>query len=245
MQDVWYEGTEIHRNYVFRFGDCDCRKRAGLYAVMKLFSELAGEEYEQRGLGYERLAERGWAFLISRVRLNCHRWPMHAEKVFVRSWERGDKGPYFYRDYELLGKDGELLIAGSSQWFLVDIASRDILRPALLEHDEAYRNPRQADCAEPLRLKKLDALPVLGKRPVYFSDLDANGHVNNAVYSRIAMDFLPEALQCREIRDYSISFFAETGAGQTLCLSGRQEGDAFLLQGDVKGAAHFGCRFGF
>lgn len=245
MGDVWYEGAEIHRSYVFRFGDCDCRKRAGLYAVMKLFSELAGEDYERRGLGHDRLAERGWAFLLSRVRLRFFRWPEHTEQVFVRSWERSVKGPYFYRDYELLSKDGELLIAGSSQWFLVDIASRDIVRPALLEQDEALRSPRQADCSEPLRLKKLEGLPILGRRPVYYSDLDANCHVNNAVYSRIATDFLPEALRGRELKDYSISFFTETGESQTLTLSGREEGDAFLLQGDAAGITRFGCRFGF
>lgn len=245
MQDVRYEGAEIQGSYVFRFGDCDNRKRAGLYAVMKLFSELAGEDYERRGLGYDSLAERGWAFLLSRARLRFFRWPMHTEQVFVRSWERGVRGPYFFRDCELLSKDGELLIAGSSQWFLVDIASRDIVRPALLEQDEAFRSLRQADCPDPLRLKKLDGLSVLGQRPVYYSDLDANGHVNNAVYSRIAMDFLPEALRGRELKDYSISFFTETGPGQTLTLSGREEGDAFLLQGDAAKAARFGCRFGF
>lgn len=245
MQDVWYEGAEINRGYVFRFGDCDCRKRAGLYAVMKLFSELAGEDYERRGLGYDRLAERGWAFLLSRVRLRFFRWPVHAEQTIARSWERGEKGPYFYRDYELLSKDGRLLIAGSSQWFLADIASRDIVRPALLRQDEAPGNSRQAGCPEPLRLKKLSELPVLGRRPVYYSDLDANCHVNNAVYSRIAMDFLPEASQNRELKDYSISFFSETGAGQTLTLSGREEEGAFLLQGDAAGTARFGCRFGF
>lgn len=245
MRDIWHEGAEINRYDVFRFGDCDRRKRAGLYAVMKLLSELAGEDYERRGLGHDRLAERGWAFLLSRVRLRFFRWPVHAEKVLVRSWEKGVKGPYFCRDYELLSKDGALLIAGSSQWFLADIASRDIVRPALLEQDEEHRSSRQSDCPEPLRLKKLTDLPVLGQRPIYYSDLDANCHVNNAVYSRIATDFLPETLRERELKDYSISFFSETGAGQTLTLSGREEGSDFLLQGDAEGTTRFGCRFGF
>ena len=245
MQDVWYKGAEIHRDYIFRFGDCDCRKQAGLYAVMKLFSELAGEDYERRGLGYEKLAGKGWAFLLSRVRLRFFKWPVHTEQVLVRSWERGVKGPYFYRDYELVSRDGALLIAGSSQWFLADIASRDIVRPALLTQDETLRSPREADCPAPLRLKKLSGLPILGQRPVYYSDLDANCHVNNAVYSRIATDFLPGVFREREMKDYSISFFSETGAEQTLTLSGREEDDAFLLQGDAMGIARFGCRFGF
>ena len=245
MSEAWYDGVYFSRKFLFRFGDCDRQKRASLYAVMKLLSELAGEDYQRRGLGYERLSNIGQALLISRLRLRFARLPVHIESVAASTWERCIKGPFFCRDYEITTERGELLVSGSSQWFLVDIMSREVLRPACLPEGGRQEEPRKSDCGECEKLRKLEGLPFLGSRPVYYTDLDANGHVNNAVYAKIAVDFLPEEFRTKDLREFSINYFTETKLGETLEISGTETEKGFILQGFANGTLRFGCLFGF
>jgi len=245
MPEEWYDGAYFNRKFRFRFGDCDSRKRASLYSLMKLLSELSGEDYERRGLGYELLAKNGQAMLLSRMRLKFSRLPEHIENVVATTWERGVKGPYFCRDYEVRTEKGELLCSGSSNWFMVDIITREVLRPSMLTVGERQLESRKSDCLECEKLRKIESLPILGKRPVYYTDLDGNGHVNNAVYARIAVDFLPDSIRQKEMKEFSINFYIETKLGETLELSGTETVDGFAIQGNAKGMHRFGCEFGF
>lgn len=243
MPEAWHDGAFFTRKFIFRFGDCHRAGNASLYAVMKLFSELAGEDYERRGLGYDMLAAQGRALLISRLRLKMHRQPRHTEETVAVTWERGEKGPYFLRDFELRSAEGEPLISAGSQWFMVDRASREVLRPGVLGQERRQLDPRRADCPDCGKPARCEKLSLLGSRPVFYSDLDANGHVNNAVYGRIAMDFLPEELRERPPTEVSISFLKETKREETLELFGEVSGDGCRIRGSVDGAPHFALDF--
>jgi medium-chain acyl-[acyl-carrier-protein] hydrolase len=245
VPEEWYDGAYFNRKFCFRFGDCDSRKRASLYALMKLLSELSGEDYERRGLGYDYLAQSGRAMLLSRMRLKFSRLPYHTEKVIATTWERGVKGPYFYRDYEVKTEKGELLVSGSSHWFLIDITTREVLRPSALIEGKRQIEERKSDCSECEKLRKIEALPVLGKRPVFYTDLDGNAHVNNAVYARIAVDFLPDEIRQKEIKEFSINYFIETKLNESLELAGGETANGFVIQGSAEGKLRFGCVFGF
>ena len=78
MADAWYVGALYKRQFTFRFGDCDTRKKASLYSVMKLLSEIAGDDYEGRGLGHNALQEHRQAFLVSRMNLAFYRYPLYS-----------------------------------------------------------------------------------------------------------------------------------------------------------------------
>ncbi len=243
MPEAWHDGAFFTRKFLFRFGDCDQAGNASFYAVMKLFSELAGEDFERRGLGYDVLGARGQALLIARLRLSIHRMPVHTEQTVAVTWERGSKGPYFLRDFVLRSAGGELLLSASSQWFMVARASREVLRPGVLGFEQRQFDPRRADCPDCEKPARYENLMPLGTRPVYYSDLDANGHVNNAVYVKIAVDFLPETLRERMPAGVSVSFLKETKLGETLEIFGEETKGGCKIRGCVNGAPHFAVDF--
>ena len=236
-------GEHCCRDFVFRFGDCDCYKRASVFTIMKLLTELSGEDYENRGLGHTFLMEQGQAFFISRMRLEVERFPRYTEKVTAETWERFAKGPYFYRDYLVKTESGETIIRGGSMWLLIDTASREILRPSALYGGFDAHNEECSGCGGCKRLKLNPELPVLGLRPIYFSDLDGNGHVNNAVYSKIASDFLPEVLHEKPFKAIDINFSMETKFGGVLEICGGETPNGYAVQGASKDALHFACEF--
>ena len=245
MADEWYEGASFKRISTFRFGDCDPDKNATLYAIMKLLSEIACDDYEGRGLGHAVLKKRSQAMLLSRFALHIEQIPVYGEKVVAATWERMMKGPFFYRDYEIKKENGRLLVSGSSLWMLVDPETKEILRPEKLAGGNRQQDERKSECPACRRLRKRDDLRVLGERPVYRSDLDANGHVTNAVYGRIATDFLPAEYQEKKLRDFCINFNMEIRPEDTLRICGAETETGFFEQGVTGGDTHYMCEFGF
>lgn len=231
------------REFVLRFGDCDTYKRGTVFSIMKLLTELSGEDYEHKGLGHSFLWDRGQTFLITRMRLEFKRFPQYSETVVAETWERTVKGPYFYREYDVRSQNGEQLITGTGMWLLVDPISREILRPTALVGGLPKENPETVGCAPCKKLKLNQDLPVLGQRPIYYSDLDSNGHVNNAVYGKIATDFLPGAFRDTAVKAVDISFNMETKLGETLELHGAQIPGGFAVQGMIYDSLRFACEF--
>ena len=245
LSETGYEGRRFVRRFTFRFGDCDANKRASVFAVMKLLSEASGEDYEGRGMGHSFLWERGQSFIIARMAIEFDLMPRHTQTVLLSTWERGAKGPYFHRDYEMRDEKGALLAAGTSQWLLVDPLSREILRPAELFGGLPAENPDLAPCAPCKRIRPKGELSFLGQRPVYYSDLDANGHVNNAVYGKIASDFLPEDMRKLPVKRLDVNFNMETRLGETLELYGGTTPGGYMIQGKSGSTLRFGCEFAF
>lgn len=244
MPEVWYDGARFLRRFTFRFGDCGSEKTAGLYSVMKLFSEMAGEDYEGKGLGHTVLWEHGQAFLLARMALRFKRMPVYGETTTTSTWERFAKGALFYRDFIISSESGEELVTATTLWFIIDPVSREILRPESLYGGLRAGDPTAADDLACRKIRKNDELPLLGLRPVYNSDIDANGHVNNAVYGKIADDFLPAEYRKR-VRELYIEFKSETKLGETLEIRGGKTDAGFAVQGVSDGVMHFGAEFVF
>ena len=240
--EQWYEGAVYNRRFTFRYGDCDDKSRGSLFSVMKLLSEIAGEGYGGLGKEYAELWRTGQAFLLSRMSLRFHRTPVYTESVIASTWAREARGPLFYRDFEIRSEEGAVLVSASSAWLLVDIGSREILRPEALTLPPKTES-RVADCPESKKIRADKKLVPIGERPVYHSDLDGNGHMNNAVYGRIATDFLPEIYREKALRDVFVDFHLETKLGQALEIYGGGVKNGYKLQGRIGDELHFGTEF--
>lgn len=239
------EGAFFVRETAFGFADCNAQKRASLYAVMKLLSEMAGDDYDGRGLGHSAMRQKGYAMLLARLSISFERRPIYAERITARTWERGTTGPYFFRDFELFDSASNAVASAASTWFIADVETREIVRPDKLSMAHRKNDPRKSACADCGRIKPSGQLRFLGERPVYYSDIDGNDHINNAIYGRIAEDFLPQAYRGREIRRFSINFNMETKPDETLEISGSETSEGFLLFGQARDVRRFGCEFEF
>lgn len=243
MAEEWYEGAHFFRKMTFKFGDCDIQKRASLYAIMKLLSEISGDDYEGRGLGHDFLMNHGQVLLLSKLSLKILSLPLYSNCVVAETWERALSGPYFCREYEIKNEKMDRLISGTSRWFLADPISREILRPNTLLSGNRAADPAKSDCQECRKIEKPEDAPIVGLRQIYYSDLDANGHVNNAVYGKIATDFLPEKLRERNLKSFDINFNLETKLNETLEIQGMNSGKGYIIHGISDNKTHFCCEF--
>lgn len=230
-----------------RFCDCDLHQKIKASAICEFMSDLAGVAFGSRGMDHRYLWDRGFVFLLSRVSVRILRSPLPEEKIRIATWEREAVRAEYLRDFEFRSMKGELLIAGTTAWILVDPNTRQILRPSEFTAGEmlpvAGKKADVKPCAR-LRLKDEDAESV-DVRKIYYSHLDGNGHVHNTIYADLAADALPAELIERSLTEFQVNFSREALLGDEIRISRRIEDGEALVKGNVNGKDCFVCRMAF
>lgn len=184
---TWSKQLEIQSQ------DVDGTSLLTMHAFMCLAQEAAHQHSTHLGFGYEVLFNKQLIWVLSRFKSRVFRMPRWQEKVIFKTWHKGGKGIFFIRDYELLSETGELLIAATSSWLIIDINLRKIVRANDVVYElGAADSVIHKDILSPF-VKKIpipNNLEFCYNRKVRFSDIDMNGHVNNARYSEWVMDTL-------------------------------------------------------
>lgn len=238
MDSIFSKTVEI------RFYDCDSQKRAKVSTINKFIADIAGIGYTAAGMTHQWLWDHGYVFLLSKVSIRFDRMPKADEAITVTTWERGNKGASFLRDFEIYDGLVQKLIDARTEWILVHPESRQIIRPSSFEGLRAILPEKQADAPECKRLKLADG-DFAGERPIRYSDLDGNGHVYNAVYADMAVDVLPPSLREKTLRTYQINFNHEAKLGDTLFLSLSVVDNVATVKGCLEGKDSFVCELAY
>ncbi|MEG2222602.1 MAG: thioesterase [Oscillospiraceae bacterium] len=221
------------RGRTLDFSNCDRWGRARVSTLLSFLAGVSGEDYDARGLPYERLYALRQTFLLSRVTLHVLRLPRLGEYLRVATWENGAKGVYLLRDYELTDAAGAVCVAARSNWILVNPETRKILRPESFTGKVLGRDQRVPDCPACGKvLAPRDGLEDLGARTMVYSNLDRNGHVYSGNYGDFFWDALPQALQEREPETFSINYHKEARQGETLRLAGARTATGYRMSGE-------------
>jgi medium-chain acyl-[acyl-carrier-protein] hydrolase len=183
-------------NTAVPYGAVDRDELLLLPGVFKLLQEAAIKHADQFNLGTRAIVARGESWVLNRLAAAIHRYPRYEEPVRIVTWSSGIQTCKGFRDFRLYCGD-ELAVSASSLWLYVNLQSRSLVRvpPAV-----AAQFPSRADAVFHPHLDKLKLPPPeagaaqTSRVSVRYSDIDANGHVNNTAY----FDFLQTALdRCR------------------------------------------------
>lgn len=209
-------------------------------AAFRLSQETSEQHLEKLGVGYESLKEQtGLVFFMVEGRLRIFRLPARSEEIRISTRPRGQDRAEYYRDFRFFGAGDELLLSCMQVTVLADCVTHRVKRvhSGLEAFGPNAVKPVVPEDGIP-RMELPAELAPLGERKIFYSDLDANGHTNNAVYCDVVWDFLPPALRgtAGEIR---ISYRSETPEGDTLRVSGAENGGKYFLRGDHSAGMSF------
>ena len=238
--DTFYSDTQIN------FFECDAFSEARASTLLKRLNDFAGVDYTDRGYSHDYLWKNNMVFLVSRVSMNIIEPVLPDVPLTFATYERGTKGPLFYRDLFIADENGKTVVACKTAWILCDPVSRRILRPSAFEKKIGEHWDRVMDCAEPKRLTMRDDTEPVGSRRINYSDLDGNGHVNNGVYADIACDFLPyDLFEKKRVRELQINFQREAKIGESMDVFASKKDGFAAVSGKVDGAVSFICELTF
>ena len=221
------------------FHECDWYSRLKPSAVIRQLTKLAKDHYEAKGLSRRVMADMGVVSLISDLRVEWLRPVVQGDKLVYMTYELGPKGAVCIRDYVIREEAGALVGRGRSAWLMCDVESHRILRPRGLPFPIGEGEDLLGDFPVQQALPEPEgALPV-GERPVRFSDIDGNGHMNSAFYGDVACNCLPLELMERGLGAFYIRYYHEARLGDTLQLFERA-GERNVVLGLVNGKKSFG-----
>ncbi|MDR1909453.1 MAG: acyl-ACP thioesterase [Spirochaetaceae bacterium] len=211
MKNIWEETKAV------TFGSADISGRLSPAGVLELFQEAAINHAEHLGVGREALlaARQGW--VLSRISVVADVRPAWRDTVTVRSWPRGADRLFAVRDYDMRGPEGELLVRGRSGWLVLDLDKRRPLRPQFMMDRLPGNEGLDALPGTPLGLDARPGLTKIAGREARYSDIDYNGHMNNARYMTWVQDIAgPELLEKAGRFRLDLNYLHEVRLGEAL-----------------------------
>lgn len=205
--------------------DVDYNGVARLSSVMKYMQCAAQGQLNSVGMTYDALHERGYAFILSKIRLELDE-PIYAyQHIFATSYPCNSRGYSWLRCYHL-SRDGAVIGRAASVWALVNVNTRALVR---VNEFEFGITPEAKNELSVERLLAPDNLSPVGEYTVHYGELDQNRHMNNTRYPDIYSSFLP--LENKRIRSITISYLHEAREGDRLTvLRGRMSDGGYYFR---------------
>ena len=198
------------------FCEANDSKTLSLYDLLKMTSDGAVEDYNQRGLSRDVLLENNYAILVSRLAFRSHRMPKENEAVVLKTWEEKPEALQLVRAYEIESMQGEKLVSGISSWVLVNPKIRRIVPTKNFSMRNAPDLQSEHDCLKYGKIPHPEKMSLFDERIIKYSDIDGNGHTNNARYGAFVADALPEELRHVKFTDFRLNYAKEAMLGQKL-----------------------------
>jgi len=219
------------------FHHADAGGSAGIVSLAGYLQQIAGEHAEALGVGAERLAEDGLFWVLTRLFLRIARAPLGGETVELETWPSQRPRQLFQRDFRLFDAEGVEIIAATSHWALIDSGRRKAVKgPTWIADLVAFDSDRAAAFPHPAptRLDRIERSVEIKPR---WSDIDVNGHVNNAhLVGWLLEAFESQWLGTHTAAALDIAFRAECRRDDEVrCCATRLAGESFaqaLLRGD-------------
>ncbi len=202
-------------------GMCDSTARLGIPDAFSLCMDLATEHAEELGCGLNALMPQGKFWLTVKTKLRFYRRPRMTETVTVSTWPEKPGAMRCLRDY-LVRSDDEILVAGKTQWAIVNTVSGRLESMAGVYPEGLSLSSEQA---LPDPFARVDG-PFTGEPfasyTVRSTDIDLGGHMNNAAYLRALLGcFSAAEVKELDIRQIDMVFRAPCYEGDELELRRR------------------------
>jgi acyl-ACP thioesterase len=174
--------------------DCfllDHEGKATLVTYFNLMQEVALKHAMLLGFGKNDMDKRSMFWVLTRMGLKINKTLKWDETIKVMTWSRGIVGPYSFREFKFLNAFDEEIGVASSSWLPLDINSR---KPAKLTEQQFINDKSLPNQTVDLTLDKIfipEKLENGYAHQVVNTDLDINGHANNARYVEWIYNSLP------------------------------------------------------
>jgi len=236
----------LKKTYPLTATDIDNHRRLRLSNLLAYLQNMATEHAIEMGLeGDKMIREHGVVWMLARMHLEFTRPIVYDDgEIEIHTWHRGvTKSAAVFRDFDIF-VNGERVGEAVSSWVLADIKERKIVKPSSIP--ALMDSPRPAVVKEliPAKVKMPPELRHIMTRPVYYSDTDINGHMNNIKYADIACDAIGYAGFREDFpAEVQIGYVQECFPGEEILVQTACEGDVHFVRGiDGDGKSRFEVR---
>lgn len=208
----------FEKTYTIR--DCDVDRFGYLTPARILFfaQDVAGSHCTELAVDHETLAGKRLFWAVIRHRVQVTRYPKTGERIAVQTWPMPTTRSAYPRSTVAYDETGGELFRAISLWVLMDLDTRAMILPGK-SGVEVSGVLLGSELAAPGSMALMPA-PNGVTRPVRFTDLDRNGHMNNCRYLQWVNDLLPSAFhEKNQAKKFTVCYLSEAREGQLLRLN--------------------------
>ncbi len=209
-----------------RYSECDENCKLRLDALMNYFQDASTFQSENLGVGFSYLVPRNLVWVLVSWQVEITRYPALGEEVEIGTLPYDFKGFIGSRNFCMKTKGGEMLAKANSIWTLLNF---DSMKPALPPADmlEKYPvEPRLDMNYEGRKIAVNEGGTCEDSIVVQRQHLDSNNHVNNAQYIIMAIQYLPQDFEVRNLR---VEYKKQAHLGDVLIPYVVTEGDKVVI----------------
>lgn len=210
--------------------DVDFTLRASASSIINYMLNVAGIDADRKGFGVESLQNHSYTWVLSRLGVEITTQPQQYETIELDTWVNEFNRLSSTRNFRMRLADN-ILATGVSQWCMLNMETRQVVDMSLLKdtYERAMVNT-PSPIAAPARLRPTESTAT-ASRPVRYSDIDFNRHVNTLRYVDMVFDAIPlELIEQNAGMRIDFNFIAEARYGETLTISSSSEGNVFQFE---------------
>lgn len=216
--------------YVIPSYQLDSFRNLSPVGICQLFQEYAGRHAHLHEVGFNQLQPKAKSWMLSRIGVKINQVPKWQEKVRIHTWVRKYDRLFSYRDFEIQDENGNVLIAASTCWLVLDMASRRLSRVDQILENFEISDSRQALEEELGKVEAFEPEEFTQPFSVKFSDVDMIGHVNNVRYIDWLVNGFPLShWEEHQLAYFEVNFIAEAAYGDEIRV-GIKEGETYLAK---------------
>lgn len=214
------ESSFFKKKYHVDMRDVDFNKEMKLSSLFSYFQDVAGLAVDELGIGINTLQSKFnvmWALI--RIRVDIIQMPVWYEDITIETWPQSPKRLEFERDYIVRDMDGNIMVKAVSTWVIMDVDTRRLQPSKVIAIDyPPFKEERAIDCKLG-KFKDFGHLELAYKKDIKYSDLDVNGHLNNAKYVDYITDcFSFDGHKKYIVKSCEVSYISEALPGDTITL---------------------------
>ncbi len=175
--------------------------RMKVTSMLDCFQDAAIFEAENGGkINTQYLDEKGLVWLLSAWQIAIDRRPGLNEQIKITTSPYDFKGFLGYRNFMITDAQNVIIVKAASIWTLIDTVKGMPAKPTKELLDGYDLAPKLAMEYAPRKIAVLGEGKEQAAFPVRKWQIDSNRHVNNVEYVRMALEFVEEPNDIRELR---------------------------------------------
>jgi len=182
--------------------ECDVVGKWKLSDLMDSLQNTANEQSHALKIWHSDLTDMNLSWVLYKTELVIEQYPFLGETVYIQTFMKGPKSIFCPRYYYVKNRENQIIARAGSLLVLMDRTTRKAVSP----ESKGIHIP-DADGVEPslkisMGRKQLSGQKSIEKYTPQYSDIDVNGHVNNARYA----DWLCNSLGIDTLRENEIIY---------------------------------------
>ena len=193
------------------------------WGLQNFFQEAACLEADKLGFGFKALTPQNIAWVLTKLQMQFVRSLKWCDTVKVKTWIVSASKITSRRDFIMYDKDGNTIAKGTTEWVIIDLLSRRLIRiPQFILDGHPSTAAEEALKQNFVRIPSFEDKQAVNSCQIQtrLEDLDVNNHVNNQHFTSWALQATPKEISDNKtLTDIVVYFKKEIPFGDTITVN--------------------------